>query len=54
MFIDYTPTFLDRIRHLMNPLHIYCRLTCFGISCRVARNICKVYEAGFYKPTLGR
>ena len=44
----------DRVRHLLNPLHIYCRLTCMGVSARVARNICKIYEASIYKLTLGR
>lgn len=47
-------TFIDRIRHMFNPLHVYCRLTCFGISSKCALNICKVYEESIYKPTLGR
>lgn len=54
MEITHSITILDRIRHVLNPLHIYCRLTCLGISCKVARDICKIYEAGIYKPTLGR
>jgi len=54
MDITHSTTILDRIRHKLNPLHIYCRLTCLGISSKVARDICKIYEAGFYKPTLGR
>ena len=47
-------TLLDKIRHLLNPLHVYCRLTCFGISSRYARGICRIYEENIYKPTLGR
>lgn len=47
-------SFLDRIRHHLNPLHIYCRLTCLGMSSKVAVDICRVYEAGIYRPTLGR
>lgn len=54
MEIPRTVTFLDRIRHVLNPLHIYCRLTCLGFSCRMARDICRLYESGIYKPTLGR
>lgn len=54
MEIAHSLTIMDRIRHVLNPLHIYCRLTHFGISCKVARDICKIYEAGIYKPTLGR
>jgi hypothetical protein len=45
---------LDRLRHLLNPLHVYCRLTHLGISGKVARDICKIYESGIYRPTLGR
>ena len=54
--MDIAPniTFVDKIRHLLNPLHIYCRLTCFGILATFARDICKIYEDSFYKPTLGR
>ena len=47
-------TFLDRMRHLLNPLHIYCRLTCVGLSSKRALGICKIYEDSFYKFTLGR
>lgn len=54
MDITHNITFLDKIRHMLNPLHVYCRLTCLGISSKAARDICKVYETGFYKPTLGR
>jgi hypothetical protein len=50
----YTITFLDRVRHRLNPLHIYCRLTCLGVSTRVARGICKIYEVSLYKIFLGR
>jgi len=45
--------FLDRIRHLLNPLHIYCRLTSIGMPSRVAMGICKTYETCLYRPTLG-
>jgi hypothetical protein len=45
--------FLDRIRHLLNPLHVYCRLTSLGMPSRVARGICRTYEVCLYKPTLG-
>ena len=49
----YTPRFLDQIRHMLNPLHIYCRLTTLGMSNRLARGLCKTYECCLYKPTLG-
>jgi hypothetical protein len=42
------------MRHRLNPLHIYCRLTCLGIPSRMAMDICKVYETGIYKATLGK
>ena len=37
-------TFMDKIRHLFNPLHIYCKLTNFGVSKKVALDICKTYN----------
>jgi|GEM_PF-1041256 hypothetical protein len=45
--------FLDRIRHLFNPLHVYCRLISLGMPSRMAMGICKTYEICLYKPTLG-
>lgn len=53
MQIKYSSNFLDRIRHILNPLHVYCRLTSLGMPSRVARSICKTYEICLYKPTLG-
>jgi hypothetical protein len=54
MDITNNLTLLNKIRHQLNPLHIYCRLTYLGISSRVAMGICKIYETGIYKTTLGR
>ena len=54
MDITNNLTLLDKIRHQLNPLHIYCRLTCLGISSKKAMGICKIYETGIYKTTLGR
>jgi len=50
----YTIPFLDRMRHRLNPLHIYCRLVCLGVSARVAKDLCRIYEESLYKLTLGR
>jgi len=54
MNITCNLTFMDKIRHLLNPLHIYCRLTCIGMSKKVAMDICKAYEVCLYKQTIGR
>jgi hypothetical protein len=35
-------------------MHICCRLSCLGISSKITMEICKIYEAGLYKPTLGK
>jgi len=45
--------FLEQVRHIFNPLHVYCRLTSLGISNRLARKICRTYETCLYKPTIG-
>jgi len=44
---------LDRMRHRLNPLHFYCRLTHLGVSPKTAMCICRVYETGIYKSILG-
>ena len=54
MYIICNVTFMDKIRHVLNPLHIYCRLTYIGVSQKVALGICKSYEACVYRRTIGR
>lgn len=34
----------DRLRHLFNPLHVYCRLVDCGLAPRRARRVCGVYS----------
>jgi len=50
----YNVTFMDKIRHRLNPLHIYCRLKYVGLSQKVALGICKNYEAFVYRRTFGK
>jgi hypothetical protein len=50
----HTVTLLDKIRHHLNPMHVYCRLTELGISSKHAKGLCKIYDAIFYKSILGR
>jgi hypothetical protein len=54
MNITCNLTFMDKLRHLLNPLHVYCRLTHLGLSRKVARDLCKAYEVCVYKQTIGR
>jgi hypothetical protein len=51
---QYTLKLMDKIRHHLNPMHIYCRLTELGISYNHAKRLCKIYEAIFYKTILGK
>ena len=44
--------FRDRIRHLLNPLHVFCRLTSLGMPMRVAKVICITYETRLYRHIL--
>lgn len=37
-----------KLQHLLNPLHIYCRLRDLGLSPELASRICSVYERSFY------
>ena len=50
---NWNPKLLDQVRHVLNPLHVYCRLTSQGISSKAARKISQMYEICLYKPTLG-
>ncbi len=34
----------EKIRHYLNPLHIYCRLINLGIKKKKAQTICKYYQ----------
>jgi len=54
MYLICDISFTDKIRHLLNPLHIYCRLTYIGVSRKVALGICKNYEAFVYSRTIGK
>lgn len=47
-------TLKDRIRHKLNPLHIYCRLVCLGLPKKFAKDICGIYETSIYKKTIGK
>ena len=38
-----------RLQHLLNPLHIYCRLLDIGLSSRLAAKLCLFYERSFYR-----
>ncbi|MES9997583.1 hypothetical protein [Desulfovibrio aminophilus] len=41
------------LQHLLNPLHLFCRLRQAGISGALALRLCRVYEIGLYKVFLG-
>jgi len=36
-------------QHLLNPLHVFCRLRQAGFTRGAARNVCRAYERGFYR-----
>jgi len=37
-------TLTERLRHLINPLHIYCRMRDVYISKYTAKKLCQLYE----------
>ncbi len=39
----------SQIQHHFNPLHIYCRLREWGVSCEAARTVCGCYERFVYR-----
>jgi hypothetical protein len=34
----------EKLRHYLNPLHVYCRLKSCGMPNATARNLCGLYE----------
>jgi hypothetical protein len=43
----------NSLQHLLNPVHMYCRLMDFGMTKTRARRMCAVYERVFYRSFLG-
>ncbi len=42
----------DMARHILNPLHVFCRLRQLGMSVPAARRMCRVYEYCVYRLVL--
>ncbi len=42
------------VRHIFNPLHVFCRLRDAGVRRPMAMRVCRVYERWFYNPLLMR
>ena len=40
------------LQHLLNPLHIYCRLQQAGLTEPLARRLCEAYERAVYRHLL--
>lgn len=38
-----------KLRHYMNPLHIYCRLRGLGVSKGTAKYVCRKYEGYLFE-----
>lgn len=43
----------QQLRHLLNPLHLFCRLREAGLSGGFARRLCRAYEVCLYRVLLG-
>ncbi len=44
--------FKNLAQHVLNPLHVFCRLRQMGMSVRAARRMCKLYELCVYRMVL--
>ena len=40
------------LQHLLNPLHLYCRLKQAGLTEPLARKLCEAYERALYRRLL--
>lgn len=38
------------VRHVFNPLHVFCRLRDVGVCGPMAMRVCRVYERWLYNP----
>lgn len=45
-------TLRERLHHLLNPLHLYCRLREAGLCDAVARRMSRAYERALYRRLL--
>ncbi|WP_170304573.1 hypothetical protein [Desulfolutivibrio sulfodismutans] len=43
----------NSLQHLLNPVHMYCRLMDFGMTKNRARRMCAVYERLIYRSFMG-
>jgi len=41
--------FRNACRHVLNPLHVYCRLKDLGLPSSVAHRMCRVYERFIFR-----
>ena len=48
----HTPDTISTLRHLLNPLHVYCRLKDAGLAEGAARRLCLAYERVLYRRLL--
>ena len=39
----------SQLQHLLNPLHVYCRLQQAGVAAALARRLCDAYERAVYR-----
>ena len=42
----------ERLQHLLNPLHLYCRLLDAGLAKPTARRMSRAYERALYRRLL--
>jgi len=42
----------EKMRHYLNPLHVYCRLLNVGLNRKAARSISRWYERAIFKHTV--
>jgi len=49
---DIVNNMRHQLQHILNPLHIYCRLQQAGLTEALARRLCKAYERSVYRRIL--
>jgi hypothetical protein len=47
-------TLRQRLQHLLNPLHVYCRLVEAGWPAPLARGLSRAFERALYRRILAR
>lgn len=48
-FSNFKELIIGETKHILNPLHVYCRLIDIGLSKSIAKTVCSFYERTLFR-----